>query len=56
VLFLPLALPLVAVGVAVSFGALSESGRVLQGLGFLGLYDAVFALLAWGTYEHVIGD
>lgn len=56
VLFLPLALPLVAVGVAVSFGALSESGRVLQGLGFLALYDAVFALLAWGTYEHVIGD
>ena len=56
VLFLPLALPLVAVGVAVSFGALSDSGRVLQGLGFLALYDAVFALLAWGTYEHVIGD
>ncbi len=56
VLFLPLALPLVAVGVAVSFGALSDSGRVLPGLAFLAIYDAVFALLAWGTYEHVIGD
>ena len=56
VIFLPLTLPLVAVGVAVSFGALSDSGRVLDGLAFLALYDAVFALLAWGTYEHVIGD
>ena len=48
-LFLPLAIPIVVGGV----GAASARGRYL---GFLGLYDALFALLAWATFEYVVAE
>jgi heme exporter protein B len=50
-LFLPLALPIVIGGVGAS---------VAQGpgkyLGFLALYDAIFALLAWASFEYVVTE
>jgi heme exporter protein B len=48
-LFLPLALPIVVGGVGATVAA--EPGRFL---GFLGLYDTVFAILAWATFEYVV--
>ena len=48
-LFLPLAIPAIAGGVGASVA--DDPGRYL---GFLGLYDAVFALLAWATFEYVV--
>ena len=50
-LFVPLAIPIVAGGVGASVAA--SSGRYLA---FLALYDAVFALLAWATFEYVITE
>jgi heme exporter protein B len=48
-LFLPLALPIVVGGVGAT--VVDEPARFL---GFLGLYDAVFAILAWATFEYVV--
>ena len=48
-LFLPLALPIVVGGVGATI--VDEPARYL---GFLGLYDAVFAILAWATFEYVV--
>jgi heme exporter protein B len=48
-LFLPLALPIVVGGVGATVAA--EPARFL---GFLGLYDTVFAILAWATFEYVV--
>ena len=50
-LFLPLALPIVigGVGASVSHGP----GKYL---GFLALYDAIFALLAWASFEYVVTE
>jgi heme exporter protein B len=48
-LFLPLALPIVVGGVGATVA--DEPGRFL---GFLGLYDTVFAILAWATFEYVV--
>ncbi len=50
-LFLPLALPIVVGGVGATVAA--EPGRYL---GFLGLYDAIFAILAWATFEYVVTE
>ena len=50
-LFLPLALPIVVGGVGASVAA--EPGRYLA---FLGLYDAVFALVAWASFEYVVTE
>ena len=50
-LFLPLALPLVVGGVGAALAA--EPARYL---GFLGLYDAVFAILAWASFEYVVTE
>jgi heme exporter protein B len=50
-LFLPLALPIVIGGVGASVA--DASGRYL---GFLALYDAIFALLAWASFEFVITE
>ena len=50
-LFLPLAIPLVVGGVGASIGA--DPGRYLA---FLGLYDAVFAILSWATFEYVVTE
>jgi heme exporter protein B len=50
-LFLPLAIPLVAGGVGASIS--TEPGRYLA---FLGLYDAVFAILCWASFEYVVSE
>jgi heme exporter protein B len=49
VLFLPVAIPIVVGGVGAS---VSESPA--HYLAFLALYDAVFALLAWASFEYVV--
>jgi heme exporter protein B len=48
-LFLPLALPIVVGGVGAT--VVDDPARFL---GFLALYDAVFAILAWATFEYVV--
>ncbi|HET8527763.1 MAG TPA: heme exporter protein CcmB [Gaiellaceae bacterium] len=48
-LFLPLAIPLVIGGVGTSVAG--DPGRYL---GFLGLYDLLFALLCWAAFEYVV--
>jgi heme exporter protein B len=48
-LFLPLAIPLIVGGVGAA--AASDPGRYL---GFLGLYDLLFALLCWASFEYVV--
>ena len=50
-LFLPLAIPLVVGGVGSSVSP--EPGTYL---GFLGLYDAVFAILSWAAFEYVVTE
>ena len=50
-LFLPLALPIVIGGVGASVA--HGSGRYLA---FLALYDAIFALLAWASFEYVVTE
>ncbi|HWE82954.1 MAG TPA: heme exporter protein CcmB [Gaiellaceae bacterium] len=49
-LFLPMSIPIVVGGVGASI--LSNS----KYLAFLGLYDAVFVLLAWGAFEYVVAE
>jgi heme exporter protein B len=51
VLFLPLAIPLVVGGVG---AGISPNGATF--LSFLGLYDLVFAILAWATFEYVVTE
>jgi heme exporter protein B len=48
-LFLPLAIPLVVGGVGAAISP--EPGSYL---GFLALYDAVFAILCWASFEYVV--
>jgi heme exporter protein B len=50
-LFLPLALPIVVGGVGASIVA--DPGRYLA---FLALYDAIFTLLAWASFEYVVTE
>jgi heme exporter protein B len=50
-LFLPLAIPILVGGVGA--GVTGEPGRYL---GFLCLYDAVFAILAWASFEYVVTE
>jgi len=50
-LFLPLAIPIVVGGVGATVSA--DPGRYL---GFLALYDIIFAILAWGTFEYVVTE
>jgi heme exporter protein B len=50
-LFLPLAIPIVIGGVGASVAG--DPGRYL---GFLGLYDALFALLCWAAFEYVVTE
>jgi heme exporter protein B len=49
-LFLPLVIPVVIGGVGASAGAGNRY------LGFLALYDAIFSLLAWATFEYVVAE
>jgi heme exporter protein B len=50
-LFLPLAIPLVIGGVGAS--VVADPGRYLA---FLGLYDALFALVCWASFEYVVTE
>lgn len=50
-LFLPLSIPLVVGGVGA--GISPHGGAYLS---FLGLYDAVFAILSWATFEYVVTE
>jgi heme exporter protein B len=50
-LFLPLAIPIVIGGVGASVAA--NSGKYLA---FLALYDTVFALIAWASFEYVVTE
>lgn len=50
-LFLPLAIPLVVGGVGATISP--EPGTYLA---FLGLYDAVFAILSWAAFEYVVTE
>jgi heme exporter protein B len=50
-LFLPLVIPVVIGGVGASVAA--DEGRYL---GFLALYDAVFAIICWASFEYVVTE
>jgi heme exporter protein B len=50
-LFLPLAIPIVVGGVGAS--VVGAPGRYL---GFLALYDALFALVCWASFEYVVTE
>jgi heme exporter protein B len=50
-LLLPLVIPLVVGGVGASVAA--DPGRYLA---FLGLYDVVFAILSWASFEYVVTE
>jgi heme exporter protein B len=50
-LFLPLVIPVIVGGVGATVA--DDPGRYL---GFLALYDAVFAILAWASFEYVVAE
>ncbi len=50
-LFLPLAIPIVVGGVGA--GVTDNPGRYL---GFLALYDLLFAIIAWASFEYVVAE
>jgi heme exporter protein B len=50
-LFLPLAVPIVVGGVGASVTA--DPGRYI---GFLALYDALFAIICWASFEYVVTE
>jgi heme exporter protein B len=50
-LFLPLAIPIVVGGVGAS--VVAGGGRYLA---FLALYDAVFAIICWASFEYVVTE
>jgi len=50
-LFLPLAIPVVIGGVGASVAG--DAGRYL---GFLALYDVVFAIISWASFEYVVTE
>jgi heme exporter protein B len=50
-LFLPLAIPILIGGVGAS--VVDDPGRYLA---FLGLYDALFALVCWAAFEYVVTE
>ncbi len=51
VLFLPLAIPLIVGGVGAS--VTENPGRYL---GFLALYDLLFATICWASFEYVVAE
>jgi len=50
-LFLPLVIPIVVGGVGASIA--DDPGRYL---GFLALYDLIFAILSWASFEYVVTE
>jgi heme exporter protein B len=55
VLFLPVSIPLVIAAVTASIAALGGAST-LRPLGFLLVFDTLFALLAWGVYGELVGE
>jgi heme exporter protein B len=51
VLFLPLAIPVIVGGVGASV-----AGSPGPYLGFLALYDALFATICWASFEYVVTE
>ncbi len=51
ILFLPLSLPILVGGVGAAVG--DDPARYLA---FLALYDGVFAILAWASFEYVVTE
>ena len=50
-LFLPLAIPIVVGGVGASV-----ADEPVRYLGLLGLYDALFAIICWASFEYVVTE
>ena len=50
-LFLPLAMPIVVGAVGASIGRSPD-----KYLGFLALYDVLFAVVCWGSFEYVVAE
>ena len=50
-LFLPLAIPIIVGGVGASV-----TGDPARYLWFLGLYDALFAIICWASFEYVVTE
>jgi heme exporter protein B len=50
-IFLPLAVPIVIGGVGASVAV-----HPAKYLAFLALYDAIFALVAWGSFDYVVAE
>jgi len=50
-LFLPLAIPVIIGGVGASVA--DDPGRFLW---FLGLYDGIFAIISWASFEYVVTE
>jgi heme exporter protein B len=50
-LFLPLAVPIVVGGVGAS--VVAHGGRYL---GLLAVYDVVFAIISWASFEYVVTE
>jgi len=50
-LFLPLGIPIIVGGVGATVA--DEPARYLA---FLGLYDLVFAILSWASFEYVVAE
>jgi heme exporter protein B len=50
-LFLPLAIPIVIGGAGASIA--DDPGRFIA---FLGLYDAIFAIISWASFEYVVTE
>jgi heme exporter protein B len=50
-LFMPLAIPIVVGGVGATLA--EDPSRYL---GFLGLYDVIFAILSWASFEYVVTE
>ena len=50
-LFLPLAIPVIVGGVGASVPI-----RPARYLGFLALYDALFATICWASFEYVVTE
>ncbi len=51
ILFLPLAIPIVVGGAGATLAASPD-----RFLAFLGLYDAIFAILSWASFEYVVTE
>jgi heme exporter protein B len=52
---LPVLIPLVLAAVTATLAALGDTSA-LRPLGFLLLFDTLFGLLAWGTYDQLVGE